>query len=60
MNTPIGADYESAAPWLKSPTVTCKTCKGEGQIPDRWEENELVDCPDCDGSGEMWPDYEGD
>ena len=59
MNTPIGANYESAAPWNQPSIPICKRCNGEGEVLDEWE-YEFVECPVCEGLGYVEPDYEGD
>ena len=55
-NLPIGAEFDSNAPWNDDSTLTttCRTCYGVGfQESEKQEYSEKKTCTTCDGEGKV-------
>ena len=58
MSYPLGAEYDSRAPWNEEPAEykDCPNCFGTGEEPDSFDigsKNPIQDCHLCEGTGKL-------
>jgi len=58
-NLPIGAEYDSRAPWLDGDGKTCPVCGAEMHGVS-YKHTTYYDCPDCGYTEDDEPEYERD